>query len=55
MILNLLNKTEETVKDGISISEIMRFYQKYNSRLRIINQVDMLVYFYNPKRFDKTQ
>lgn len=53
MILNLLNKTEETVKNGISISEIMLFYQKYNLRLRIINQFDMLVYFFNPTHFSK--
>ena len=52
-ILKLLNKTEETVKDGISISEIMKFYQKSNLRLRIINQFNMLVSFFNPQRFDK--
>ena len=53
MILNLLNKTEETVKNGSSISEIMLFYQKYNLRLRIINQFDMLVHFFNPTHFSK--
>ena len=40
-ILNIINKTEDNIKDGITINEILPFFEKYGIQLRVID------YMYN--------
>ena len=52
-ILELIGKTEEDVKYGISINEMLPFFKKYNLRLRIINEFSNIVKQYDPEKVNK--
>ena len=47
-ILEMLGKTEESVKNGISIYDVLPFFVQYKLRLRVYNQFYHLVLKYDP-------
>ena len=50
MILNTLGKTEENIKDGIKLPELVMFFEKYNLQLRVINEFGKIIYKYDPEK-----
>ncbi|MFM7986888.1 MAG: hypothetical protein ACKPKO_47000 [Candidatus Fonsibacter sp.] len=48
MILELLGKTEENIKEGLSKSDILPFFIKYRLQLRVFDSFYKLIYQYDP-------
>jgi hypothetical protein len=49
MILETLGKTEDNVKDGIKLTELKMFFEKYKIQLRVINEFNKVIYTYDPE------
>jgi hypothetical protein len=49
-ILQILGKTEETVKDGISVNHILPFFKKYNLQLRVFDEFMRPILKYDPEK-----
>ena len=47
-ILNILGKTEETIKDGLTIKEVLPFFEKFHLKLRVYDIFRNLVFRYDP-------
>ena len=47
-ILDLLGKTEETIKEGMTIEEVLPFFQQYKLKLRVFDVFYKLIYKYDP-------
>jgi hypothetical protein len=47
-ILDLLGKTEETIKEGMTIEEALPFFQQYKLKLRVFDVFYKLIYRYDP-------
>ena len=41
-ILELINKTEDNIKDGISVNDVMPFFQTYGIQLRVFDYIGQL-------------
>jgi len=46
--LETIGHTEETLKQGITLNEIIPFFIKYNLHLRVFHPFYKLIYQYNP-------
>ena len=51
-ILEVIGKTEETVKDGVSVQDVMPFFEKYNLQLRVYDEYMKLIFKYDPVKRD---
>ena len=51
-ILEIIGRTEEDVKNGISIEDIMPFFIKFNLKLRVYDRFMREIHRYDPPRFD---
>ena len=49
MILELLQRTEETIKDGLTVEDVLPFFQKYKLKLRVFDQFHKLIFRYDPE------
>ena len=47
-ILEIIGKTEETVQDGISVKDVMPFFEKYCLQLRVYDEYMKLILKYDP-------
>jgi hypothetical protein len=47
-ILKLLGKTEESVKEGLTIKEVLPFFEKFHLKLRVYDIFKNLVFRYDP-------
>ena len=50
IILEDIGKTEETIKSGISINDILPFFKKYNLFLRVFDSVGKIICRHDPDR-----
>jgi hypothetical protein len=48
MILEIIGKTEDNVKEGISINDILPFFEKFRLQVRVFDQFYKLVFKYDP-------
>ena len=48
MILETIGKTEENIKQGVSVLEIQPFFEKHRLSVRIINELGKVIYKHNP-------
>ena len=48
-ILKLLGRTEEDIKDGLTIEEVLPFFQKYKLKLRVYDVFYNLIFKYDPE------
>jgi hypothetical protein len=48
-ILELLDKTEDNIKEGLRISEVVPFFRKFKLRLRVYDIFHKLVFKYDPE------
>ena len=48
-ILQIINKTEETVKNGISVKDIKPFFEKYRLQLRVFDEYIRPIFKYDPE------
>ena len=48
VILSTINKTEENIKDGLTIEEVLPFFVKYKLRLRVFDMMYKLIFRYDP-------
>jgi hypothetical protein len=48
IILETLGRTEDNIKEGLSISEILPFFVKYRLQLRVFDSFYKLIYQYDP-------
>ena len=47
-ILNDIGMTEDTIKHGISVNNILPFFVKYKLQLRVFDIFDKLIFMYDP-------
>jgi predicted DNA-binding protein YlxM (UPF0122 family) len=47
-ILEILGKTEENIKDGVTIKEVVPFFEKFKLRLKVYDIFTNLVFKYEP-------
>ena len=47
-ILQTIRKTEENVKEGISIKDVLPFFEKHRLQLRVFNKFNKLEFKYDP-------
>jgi len=47
-ILQIIDKTEETIKNGISVQDIKPFFEKYRLQLRVYDEYIRPIYKYDP-------
>ena len=47
-ILQIINKTEETLKNGISVQDIKPFFEKYRLQLRVYDEYMKPIFKYDP-------
>ncbi len=47
-ILRLLGKTEENIKDGLTIQEALPFFEKYKLKLRVFDVFNNLIFKHDP-------
>ena len=47
-ILNVLGRTEEDIKDGLTIKEVLPFFRKYKLKLRVYDVFYNLIHRYDP-------
>ena len=52
IILNVLNRTEENIKEGLSVEDILPFFIKYKLRLRVFDMFYKLIFKYDPPSFN---
>ncbi|MFM7982040.1 MAG: hypothetical protein ACKPKO_22245 [Candidatus Fonsibacter sp.] len=48
-ILEVLGKTEENIKEGLTIKEVLPFFQKYKLKLRVYDVFYNLTHKYDPE------
>ena len=48
IILEILGKTEDNIKEGLSITDVLPFFVKYRLQLRVFNSFYKLIYQYDP-------
>jgi hypothetical protein len=48
IILNVLNRTEDNIKEGLSVEDILPFFIKYKLRLRVFDMFYKLIFKYDP-------
>jgi len=48
-ILNILGRTEEDIKDGLTINEVLPFFQTYKLKLRVFDVFYNLIFKYEPE------
>jgi hypothetical protein len=48
-ILEVLGRTEQNIREGLSIEEVMPFFQKYKLKLRVFDIFYNLIYKYDPE------
>ena len=48
-ILKVLGRTEEDIKEGLTIEEVLPFFQKYKLKLRVYDVFYNLIYKYDPE------
>ena len=48
VILSTINKTEENIKDGLTIDDILPFFVKYKLKLRVFDMFYKLIFRYDP-------
>ena len=48
-ILNVLGRTEEDIKDGLTIKEVLPFFRKYKLKLRVYDVFYNLIHRYDPE------
>jgi hypothetical protein len=51
-ILQVLGRTEENIKDGLSIKEVLPFFEKYKLKLRVNDVVYNFIHVYDPEKFN---
>ena len=49
MILDILGRTEETIKDGLTVEDVLPFFQKFRLKLRVFDAFYKLIYRYDPE------
>ena len=48
IILEIIGKTEDTIKSGLSIDDMMPFFEKFRLQIRIFDKFYKLVFKYDP-------
>ena len=48
-ILEVLGRTEEDIKDGLTINEVLPFFNKYKLKLRVYDVFYNLIHRYDPE------
>ncbi len=48
-ILEVLGRTEEDIKEGLTVEEVLPFFQKYKLKLRVFDVFYNLIYRYDPE------
>ena len=48
-----MNKTEENIKDGLTIEAVLPFFVKYKLRLRVFDLMYKLIFRYDPPTFNR--
>ena len=48
-LLTILNKTEETVKLGISVKDVLPFFQQYKLNLRVFDVFGKMIFRHDPE------
>ena len=48
-ILQVMGRTEADIQDGLSIEEVLPFFQKYKLKLRVYDVFYNLIFKYNPE------
>ena len=49
IILDLLHRTEETIKEGLTVEDVLPFFQKYKLKLRVFDKFYKLIFKYDPE------
>jgi hypothetical protein len=49
-ILNIIGKTEEDIEDGVSVNDMLPFFQKYDLQLRVYDDFMNPILIYNPRK-----
>jgi hypothetical protein len=52
-LLNILNVSEDTVKNGLTCEEVVPFFEKFNLHLKVFNEVGKLIFKYVPQNENK--
>ena len=52
-VLNIINKTEEDLKEGLTIQDIVPFFERYRVPLRVLNTLYTCIYRYDPPVQDR--
>ena len=48
-ILQIISKTEDNIKDGLSIEDMLPFFKKYSLSVRIFDAFYKLIFKYDPE------
>jgi hypothetical protein len=52
-ILNIINRTEDNIQDGLTIDDVLPFFQKYKLRLRVFDLFYKMIFKYEPESFNE--
>ena len=45
-LLNILNVSEDTIKNGLSVEDVVPFFEKFKLQLKVFNEVGKLIFKY---------
>jgi hypothetical protein len=51
-ILNIIGRTEENIQEGLTIDDVLPFFEKYNLRLRVFDLFYKMIFKYEPDHFN---
>ena len=54
-LLNILNVSEETIKHGLSVYQVIPFFEKFKLCLKVFNEIGTLIFKYIPSSPNKNE
>jgi hypothetical protein len=54
-LLDLLNVSEETVKNGLSVQDVLPFFEKFKLHLKVFNEAGRLIFKFSPEQANKNE
>jgi hypothetical protein len=54
-LLQILNVSEETVKNGLTVNDVVPFFEKFKLQLKVFNEVGKLIFKFTPECPNKNE
>ena len=54
-LLEILNVNEETIKQGLTVKEVLPFFEKFRLPLKVFNELGQLIFKHEPENPNKNE